>query len=134
MRQYLDGTTSSGVYEARLGRETFGKKCMPTVWHSPARHPGGAAIRGQGHLQFAVTAQGFSKEVRGLKVGSGEPRGSAFPISISRIRPGRYSRLGVADIRALRKRPGSSAASCSLNCENADFGNFSRHLDRIGRE
>jgi carboxynorspermidine decarboxylase len=26
MRKYMDGTTSSGVYEARLGREKFGKE------------------------------------------------------------------------------------------------------------
>ena len=26
MRQYMDGTTSSSLYEARLGREKFGKE------------------------------------------------------------------------------------------------------------
>ena len=28
MRQYLDGTTSSSLYEARLGYEKFGKDCL----------------------------------------------------------------------------------------------------------
>ena len=37
MREYLDGTTASGEYEAQLGAETFGKEVHV---YSPAYAPG----------------------------------------------------------------------------------------------
>lgn len=35
MRDYMDGTTSSSLYELRLGRETSARKPMPIPWLGP---------------------------------------------------------------------------------------------------
>ena len=56
MREYLDGTTASGEYEAQLGAETFGKEVHV---YSPAYAPGEVArlSRVAEHIYFNSAAQ-----------------------------------------------------------------------------
>ena len=70
MREYMDGTTSSGVYEARLGREKFGKEVHAySVGFS--RDDVRAVRRVADKIIFNSLSQlrAFAREARGLKIG-----------------------------------------------------------------
>lgn len=136
MRQYMDGTTSSGVYEARLGREKFGKEVHAySVGFS--RQDVRAMRRYADKIIFNSLSQlsAFAGEARGLKIGVRVNPGfshSHFDLA-DPARP--FSRLGVRDAAALRRAAGLlSGVMFHFNCENDDFANFSRNLDRIGQE
>ncbi len=133
MRKYMDGTTSSSLPEARLGREKFGKEVH-------AYSVGWSRAEVRQVRQFAdkiifnsISQFGrFEKEVRGLNVGLRVNPGVSYS-HFDLADPGRkYSRLGVTDRRALLKiAPRLDGVMFHYNCENADFGHFSRALDRI---
>ncbi len=135
MKPYLDGTTSSGVYEARLGREKFGKEVHAfSVGYS--RDDVRAVRRYADKIIFNSISQ--------LEALGGEARGR--PLGL-RVNPGfstshfdladparRHSRLGVRDGRALRAAAGSiTGVVFHFNCENADFDDFRRSLARLAR-
>jgi len=135
MKQYLDGTTSSGVYEARLGREKFGKEVH--AFSVGFSRPEIREVR-----RYADTVifnslsqfKAFYREVRGLKIGLRMNPGFSYSHFDLADPARRYSRLGVRDAGALRKVAGLiSGVMFHFNCENDDFGDFSRNLDRIGR-
>jgi carboxynorspermidine decarboxylase len=135
MRRYLDGTTSSSLYEARLGRERFGKETHAycVAWSRDellkVRHYADAVI-----FNSASQLRRFHGDVRALSVGV-------------RINPGvshshydladparRYSRLGVIDKSDIREiLPFINGCMFHFNCENDDFGNFAANLGRIAR-
>jgi carboxynorspermidine decarboxylase len=135
MRQYLDGTTSSGVYEARLGHEKFGGET-----HAYSVGFTRDDIREVRRYADKIIFNSLSQ----LKTLAPEARGCQLGV---RVNPGfsyshfdladparRYSRLGVRDGRALREAAGLiRGVMFHYNCENADFANFSAHLDRLGR-
>jgi len=135
MKQYLDGTTSSGVYEARLGREKFGKEVH--AFSVGFSRPDIREVR-----RYADTVifnslsqlKAFYREVRGLKIGVRVNPGFSYSHFDLADPARRYSRLGVRDAGALRKVVGLiSGVMFHFNCENDDFDNFSRNLDRVGR-
>ncbi|MBU4200515.1 MAG: carboxynorspermidine decarboxylase [Verrucomicrobia bacterium] len=136
MKQYLDGTTSSGVYEARLGREKFGKEVHAySVGFS--RQDIREVRRYADKIIFNSLSQlkAFSREVRGLKVGVRVNPGFSYSHFDLADPARRYSRLGVQDAGALRESAGLiSGVMFHFNCENDDIRNFSKNLDRIGRE
>jgi carboxynorspermidine decarboxylase len=136
MRRYLDGTTSSGLYEARLGREKFGREvhAYAVAFH---RREVRAVRRYADKIIFNSLSQ--------LEALGGEARG--LPLGV-RVNPGfshshfdladparRHCRLGVRDGRALRRAAGRlSGVMFHYNCENEDFAGFARHLDRLARD
>ena len=136
MREYMDGTTSSGVYEARLGHEKFGKEV-----HAYSVGYSRDDIREVRKFADKIVFNSVSQ----LKMYAGEARGMNIGVSVN---PGfsyshfdladparRYCRLGVRDVKALRSIAGViKGVMFHFNCENNDFRNFSRNLDRIGRE
>ena len=135
MKQYMDGTTSSGVYEARMGREKFGKEVHAySVGFS--RQDVRDMRRCADKIIFNSLSQlrAFASEARGLKIGVRVNPGfshSHFDLA-DPARP--CSRLGVRDAAALRHAAGLiSGVMFHFNCENDDFANFSGNLDRIGR-
>ena len=136
MRQYLDGTTSSGVYEARLGHDKFGKETHAySVGFS--REDVREVSRYADKIIFNSLSQltAFRREARDVKLGVRVNPGfshSHFDLA-DPARP--HSRLGVRDGVALRKAAGLiSGVMFHFNCENDDFPNLSRNLDRIARE
>ncbi len=134
MSQYMDGTTSSALYEARLGYEEFGKEVHV---YSPAF----SLEEIQEVRQYADTIifnsvdqlQNFYPEVqhlqrRGLRLNplfSHSDHDLANPAR-------RYSRLGIVDtasVLPVLDRINGVLFHC--NCENKDFSKFSEMLDRL---
>ena len=136
MRQYMDGTTSSGVYEARLGREKFGKEVHAySVGYS--RDDIRAVRRYADKVIFNSVSQlqALAGALRGLQVGLRVNPGFSYSHFDLANPARRYSRLGVRDAAALRKAAGLiSGVMFHFNCENDDFVDFGKSLDRIGRE
>ena len=134
MRQYLDGTTSSGVYEARLGREQFGAEVHAySVGFS--RQDVREVRRYADKIIFNSLSQlkSFAREVRGMRVGVRVNPGFSCSHFDLADPARRYSRLGVRDTAALRKAAGLiSGVMFHFNCENDDFADFAKNLDRIG--
>jgi carboxynorspermidine decarboxylase len=136
MREYMDGTTSSGVYEARLGHEKFGGETHAySVGFS--RDDVRAVRRYADKIVFNSLSQleTLAGEARGLKIGVRVNPGFSYSHFDLADPARRFSRLGVRDRRALRRAAGRiSGVMFHCNCENDDFPSFSRYLDRVGRE
>ena len=135
MRKYMDGTTSSSLYEARLGREKFGKEvhayCVAFSYEDikeVKRYADKIIFNSVSQLKM------FYGDVRGLKVGIRiNPKISCSHFDLADPAR-RYSRLGVADKKSLLEVvPLISGVMFHFNCENADFENFSSTLDFIGK-
>ena len=136
MKPYLDGTTSSGVYEARLGREQFGKEVHAySVGFSRQDIRDVRQYADKIIFNSLTQLKAFAREARGLKVGVRVNPGFSHSHFDLADPARRYSRLGVRDGRALRQAAGLiSGVMFHFNCENDNFPNFSKNLDRIGQE
>ena len=134
MRQYMDGTTSSSLFEAQLGFEKFGKEthayCVGYSDEDVA-----AVVKFADKIIFNSVSQleryyDVAKTVKiGLRVNPGISY-SHFDLAD----PARkFSRLGIADWEALaRNIDRLSGLMFHYNCENDDFENFSQQLDALG--
>ncbi len=136
MRDYMDGTTSSSLFELRLGHEEFGKEthAYSVAW---ADHEIDEAIsysdkiifNSLGQLdRFADKASGIA---RGLRL---NPRFSTSGFDLADpARP--FSRLGEWDIARLDAALDRiSGVMIHYNCENGDFDLFDHQLSRIEAE
>lgn len=133
MRAHMDGTTSSSLYELRLGRERFGKEthAYSVAWaeHEIAEAVGYAdkiIFNSIGQLdRFDRASAGIA---RGLRL---NPRFSTSGFDLADpARP--FSRLGEWDMaRVLAVTDRISGVMIHYNCENADFDLFDRQLTRI---
>ena len=138
LRQYLDGTTSSGLYEVRLGREEFGGETHAyCVGYKPEEMP--AIRRYADKVIFNSLSQlerlGPAARPRsiGLRVNPGVSY-SRFDLA-DPAAPG--SRLGVRDPEAVRRAVECGAVEGLMfhfNCENADFSAFAAMLDRLAAD
>jgi carboxynorspermidine decarboxylase len=136
MKQYMDGTTSSGVYEARLGREKFGKEV-----HAYSVGFSKDDVREVRRYADKIIFNSLSQlnasrnEVQGMEIGVRVNPGFSYSHFDLADPARRYSRLGVRDAKALRKVASAiTGVMFHLNCENDDFRDFSRNLDRIASE
>ncbi len=133
MRQHVDGTTSSSLYEVRLGREKFGGE---THAYSVAyaddeidevvSHADKIIFNSIGQLQRFEDRAGTI--ARGLRLNPGISS-SSFDLA-DPARP--FSRLGewdAAKVETVMDRIGGFMIH--NNCENADFSLFDRMLARI---
>ncbi|HMQ39656.1 MAG TPA: carboxynorspermidine decarboxylase [Paracoccus sp. (in: a-proteobacteria)] len=136
MRDAMDGTTSSSLYELRLGREKFGKEthAYSVAW---ADHEIDEAIGYADKIIFNSLGQldRFADKAshieRGLRL---NPRFSTSGFDLADpARP--FSRLGEWDPARLEAAAGRiSGVMIHYNCENRDFDLFSTQLDRIEAE
>ena len=136
MRNHMDGTTSSSLYELRLGREKFGKEthAYSVGW---ADHEIAEAVGYADKIIFNSIGQlerfdNQSAQIeRGLRL---NPRFSTSGFDLADpARP--FSRLGEWDagkIETVMDR--ISGFMIHYNCENADFDLFDRQLSRIEEE
>lgn len=136
MRAHMDGTTSSSLYELRLGHETFGKEthAYSVAW---PEHEVAEAVGYADKMIFNSISQleRFDNQtagvVRGLRL---NPRFSTSGFDLADpARP--FSRLGEWDagkIDTVMDR--ISGFMIHYNCENADFDLFDRQLTRIEEE
>lgn len=134
MRQYMDGTTSSSLYEARLGHEKFGKETHAyCVGYSPEDIQ--AVVQYADKVIFNSVSQldryyETAKQCKlGLRVNPGISH-SHFDLAD----PARkFSRLGVVDKTILAQQMKRlSGLMFHYNCENDDFTTFSQQLDWLG--
>ncbi len=135
MKQYMDGTTSSSPFEARLGYEKFGKEV----------HAYSVAFSREDIRQVSVFAdkiifnslsqlEAFAPFVRGSKIGVRVNPGVSFSHFDLADPARKYSRLGVKKQASLKRVLARlSGVMFHYNCENDDFDHFSRHLDYISR-
>lgn len=133
MSEYMDGTTSSSLYEVKLGREKFGKE---THAYSVAYGDDeiGEVVDNCDKIIFNTINQlerfdaASASKVRGLRV---NPRVSTSEWLISDpARP--HSRLGewdAAKIEAVADK--ITGFMFHNNCENDDFDRFSEMLGKI---
>jgi carboxynorspermidine decarboxylase len=135
MKKYIDGTTSSSPYEARLGYEKFGKE-VHAYSVAFSRKEVKEVSRFADKIIFNSVAQleMFALYVRGPKVGlrlNPQVSYSRFDLADPARR---FSRLGVIGKKNLLKiLPLISGVMFHFNCENDDFKNFSSNLDCISR-
>jgi carboxynorspermidine decarboxylase len=133
MSEYMDGTTSSSLFEVKLGREKFpGETHAYSVAWAPEEIDEVLASSDKvifntvGQLQrFEVASRGHT---RGLRVNPGVST-SSFDLA-DPARP--YSRLGEHDPSVIE--PVLDLISGFMfhnNCENADFDRFAAMLDGI---
>lgn len=135
LSKYLDGTTSSSLYEARLGYEKFGKEVH--AYSVAYSLPEIKQVRKYANkIIFNSVSQlaRFKRFVGGIETGLRINPGVSYS-SFDLADPARrYSRLGVFDKNSLRKIPKISGAMFHFNCENDNFENFSLNLDFISRK
>ncbi len=135
MKKYMDGTTASSVYEARLGYEKFGKEVhVYSVAFSQKEIEEVGKFSDTVIFNSVNQLKTFFPYVRSRRIGL---RINPF-VSYSHFDladPARkFSRLGVVQKKLPRD-------ACSLingvmfhfNCENDNFSNFSSNLDFISQ-
>jgi len=133
MSEYMDGTTSSSLFEVKLGRAKFPGEthAYAVAW---ADHEIEEALANSDKIIFNTAAQltRFEAEaaghVRGLRVNPGVST-STFDLA-DPARP--FSRLGEADPRIIETvADRASGFMFHNNCENADFDRFDEMLGAI---
>lgn len=134
MRQYMDGTTSSSLFEARLGHEKFGKEVHAySVAYSSEEIE---EIRGfADKVIFNSLSQliMFHHCVSGLKVGLRVNPGISYSHFDLADPARRYSRLGVCSEQELHTAAELiSGIMFHFNCENDDVTNITAAIEQIG--
>ncbi len=136
MRPYMDGTTSSSLFEAKLGHEKFGKE-VHAYSVAFSRDEVEAVQKFATKIIFNSMSQ--LKEFR--------PLAKDVPVGL-RLNPGvshshfdladparRYSRLGVSGATQVESvLPYISGAMFHCNCENDEYEKFDVLLDRIAEK
>ncbi|MEE2860580.1 MAG: carboxynorspermidine decarboxylase [Paracoccus sp. (in: a-proteobacteria)] len=133
MRDYMDGTTSSSLFELRLGHEEFGREthAYSVAW---ADHEIDEAVSYADKIIFNSLSQldRFAGRTKGIATGLRlNPRFSTSGFDLADpARP--FSRLGEADPARLEGALDRiNGVMIHYNCENADFDLFDRQLTRI---
>lgn len=136
MRQYMDGTTSSSLYEVKLGQQKFGGETHAySVAYSDDEIEDVIAnadkIIFNSISQLSRFADKAQHIQRGLRV---NPRVSTSDFTLADpARP--HSRLGEWDIDKIREvMPLLNGFMFHNNCENSDFDRFDQMLHRIESE
>lgn len=136
MRKYLDGTTSSSLYEVRLGREKFSKEVHAySVAFSRTEIQQIKGLADKVIFNSVSQLKSFHDELAGLKLGLRVNPGVSFSRFDLADPCRRFSRLGVIEKKSLLQAlPLISGVMFHFNCENDNFANFCLNLDRISRD
>jgi carboxynorspermidine decarboxylase len=133
MSEYMDGTTSSSLYEAKMGAELFGGETHAfSVAYSKEDIEGLKKFSDKIIFNSVSQLERFYKDAKNLKTGIRINPSVSYSNFDLADPARRYSRLGVSGvkdiIRILNKIDG---AMFHYNCENEDFAAFSKTLDFI---
>lgn len=134
MSQYMDGTTSSSLFEARLGFEKFGKETHAyCVGYSEDDIKAITEFADKVIFNSISQLERYYDVVKTKKIGLRANPGmstSGFDLAD----PARkHSRLGVVAIADIEKQiERLSGLMFHYNCENDDFTSFSQQLDMLG--
>lgn len=135
MQQYLDGTTSSSLYEARLGREKFGKEVHAySVAFSKKDIESIKNFADKVIFNSISQLMNYYDDVRTMKLGLRVNPGISYSHFDLADPARKYSRLGASDqAEIIKAAPLLSGIMFHFNCENDDFKNLSTALDLIGQ-
>ncbi|MDS4022622.1 MAG: carboxynorspermidine decarboxylase [Candidatus Competibacter sp.] len=136
MRQYMDGTTSSSLFEARLGHEKFGKEVHAySVGFSNNDIKEVRKFADKVIFNSVSQLEMYHGEVGGIKLGLRINPGISYSHFDLADPARKYSRLGVSDENEIiRVSPLLSGVMFHFNCENDDIWNISAALDFIGQK
>ncbi|MCP5195651.1 MAG: carboxynorspermidine decarboxylase [Gammaproteobacteria bacterium] len=136
MRKYLDGTTSSSLFEARLGHEKFGKEV-----HAYSVGFSKEDIKKVRNFADKVIFNSISQltmyqdDVCGMKLGLRVNPGISYSHFDLADPARKYSRLGVSNQEEVIKISALlSGLMFHFNCENDDIENISAAVDHIGQK
>lgn len=136
MRPYMDGTTSSSLFELRLGHEKFGKEthAYSVAW-SDREIDEACGYADKIIFNTVAQLQRFEAQSAGIQRGVRlNPRFSTSGFDLADpARP--FSRLGEWDVAKLLEISAQiTGVMIHYNCENRDFALFDDQLGRIERE
>ncbi len=134
IQQYLDGTTSSSLFEARLGREKFGKEVHAySVGFSEKDVKEVTKFADKVIFNSISQLNRYRGHVGEIKLGLRVNPGISYS-HFDLANPARkYSRLGVSNKDDITKVASLlSGVMFHFNCENDDFENISAAIDYIG--
>ncbi len=133
MKKYMDGTTSSSLYEARLGREKFGKEVHAySVGYNEKEIKELAGFSDKIIFNSVSQLKRFRSYVKGRDIGIRINPGVSYSCFDLADPACRYSRLGVTDKKSLSGvLDVVSGAMFHFNCENDNVKDFSDNLDFI---
>ncbi len=136
MSQYMDGTTSSALYEARLGHEKFGGETQGySVAWSDEDIKQLKTFADKIIFNSIAQLEYFYDDVRDKNIGLRVNPGVSYS-HFDLADPARKgSRLGVKDIAAIERVADKiRGLMFHVNCENEDFVAFSKILDTLGKD
>lgn len=135
MKRYMDGTTSSSLYEARLGYETFGKETHAySVGYSQDEIKSLSTFADKIIFNSTQQLKRFYPYVRSAALGLRVNPGISYSHFDLADPARKYSRLGLGNKKDLKSVLSLiEGVMFHFNCENDEFNNFSRNLDRISR-
>ncbi|MDR2811569.1 MAG: carboxynorspermidine decarboxylase [Endomicrobium sp.] len=133
MNKYMDGTTSSSLYEAKLGYEQFGKEThVFSVAYSAEDIQTLKKISDKVIFNSVLQLKMFYKEVKHISVGLRINPGISYSHFDLADPARKYSRLGVTSIKdVMSVLDKVNGVMFHYNCENDDFETFSAMLSKI---
>lgn len=135
MKRYMDGTTSSSPFEARLGHEKFGKEVHAySVGYT--REDVRDVSRFADKIIFNSVSQleKFRHLIGGSSIGLRVNPGFSYSHFDLADPARRYSRLGVVDKKEWQKAlPLIDGVMFHFNCENDDLKRFAAQLELIAK-
>jgi carboxynorspermidine decarboxylase len=133
MRQYMDGTTSSSLYEARLGKEKFGKEVHAySVAFSAYEIEKISKFSDKVIFNSISQLKAFYDRVSHLKVGLRVNPGISYSHFDLADPARKYSRLGVSSFDDLYSVVEMiDGMMFHFNCENDDIENITAAIDQI---
>ena len=136
MREYMDGATSSSLYEARLAHDEFGKEThVYSVGFSSGDIDSIKPYADKIIFNSVSQLMRFRRRVSPAKIGLRVNPGVSYSHFDLADPARRQSRLGVTDKNSLMDAlPLISGVMFHFNCENDDFGSLSASLDHIAAE
>ena len=134
MRQYLDGTTSSSLYEARLGYEEFGKEVHAySVAFSEKEVKAVRKFANKVIFNSLSQLKLYYPLVSDMRLGLRINPGISYSHFDLADPARKCSRLGVIDKGEVMKlAPVLSGVMFHFNCENGNFTNIATAIDSIG--
>ena len=134
MRQYLDGTTSSSLYEARLGYEEFGKEVHAySVAFSEKEVKAVRKFANKVIFNSLSQLKLYYPLVSDMRLGLRINPGISYSHFDLADPARKCSRLGVIDKGEVMKlAPVLSGVMFHFNCENGNFKNIATAIDSIG--
>ncbi|MDR0485464.1 MAG: carboxynorspermidine decarboxylase [Elusimicrobiota bacterium] len=136
MKKYMDGSTSSSLYEAKLGAEKFGKEvCSYSVAYSKEDIDSLKGFADKIIFNSISQLERFYKDVKEASLGLRVNPSISYSHFDLADPARKFCRLGERDIKKVKDiLPKINGIMLHYNCENDDFKVFSRQLDFISKK